>query len=105
MTYSAPEKAFKNKIMPKLRKIPKSYWFVKEAVALVGIPDIIGCINGRLITLELKRNIFETKKDTGRIVRQRREGHRIVSAGGYFAIACPENFEEIYKELLLLAKD
>jgi hypothetical protein len=99
-----PETKFKNKIMPRLRQIPSSYWFVKEAVNIVGIPDIIGCINGKFVGLELKREEYEANKGTGRVVRQKREGYRIKKAKGHHYFTYPENFEEVYKKLLLLTK-
>jgi hypothetical protein len=99
-----PETKFKNKILPRLKKITNSYWFVKEAVSLRGIPDLIGCINGTFVGLELKKSEAEARRQTGRIVRQRHELKTIRAAGGYGEIVYPENFEEIYMELLLLAE-
>jgi len=96
-----PETKFKNKILPKLKKLPNSYWFVHEAINRRGIPDIIGCVNGVFVGLELKKNEAEANRQTGRIIRQRAEIKRINDAYGFAAIVYPENFEDIYEQLQL----
>lgn len=48
------ETVFKKKVMSFLKTLPLT-WFVKiQQVALRGTPDILACINGVFIALELK---------------------------------------------------
>ena len=72
-------------------------------MALVGIPDIIGCLNGRFVALELKRNESEARRKTGKC---RLQGHilfTIRNAEGFAEFCYPENWEEIFKELSEIA--
>lgn len=98
-----PETKFKEKVLPLLRALPNS-WFVKtQLVAVLGIPDLLGCLNGKFVALELKRNSTEAKRLTGRV---RLQGHILLSirnAGGYAEFCYPENWEAIYKELSNIA--
>ncbi len=56
------ETVFKEKALKALRKIPLS-WFEKiQQVALRGTPDIIGCVNGRFVAIELKTEEGSTSK-------------------------------------------
>lgn len=48
------EKHFQDKVMRELRKIPKSWWFKINDRATVGIPDILGAVNGYSVLIELK---------------------------------------------------
>ena len=94
------ESSFKQKVRERLSRVPGLYYFVKEALALRGIPDIIGCYQGGFFAWELKRSKAEAKKKTGRIVLQRLIIERINSAGGLGAIVYPENFDEEFSHLL-----
>lgn len=85
--------------MQKLRAIPNSKWFVKEAKSIRGIPDIIGCISGRHIVLEVKRSEAEARGNTGRIVLQKQFIKETTKAGGYATFIYPENEAEILEEL------
>jgi len=52
------ETIFKEKILPELRKLG---YFVKiQQASIRGTPDLIGCINGVFIALELKTDIGKT---------------------------------------------
>ena len=89
------ESEFKDRhVIPWLRSIT-CYFFVKEAVAIRGIPDIIGCYKGMFFALELKRCKLDANKKTGRIVQQRYNLSLIHSNQGFAAIVYPENFEEV----------
>ncbi len=97
------EATFKKKVKRKLDAVPDLYYFVKEALALRGIPDIIGCYRGKFFAWELKRSYAETKKKTGRIVLQIHVLNLINKAGGIGCLVCPENLDEKLKELLELS--
>lgn len=78
------------------------YFFVKEALALRGIPDIIGCYHGVFFAWELKRSSKESKKKTGRIVLQKYILDKIRKSGGIGEIVYPENYDEKLRQLLEL---
>lgn len=88
------ETKFKNKIRPLLNAIPNSIWFKIQQVSLRGVPDFLGCINGRFVALELKKD--SKSRPTPLQVKVLLD---ITKAGGYSWIVCPENFEEIYAQL------
>lgn len=93
------ESTFQHKLIKMLRKIPKSSFIVKEAKAIRGIPDIIGCIDGTYVALEVKKNKGEAQKNTGRICLQKKFIRDIQCVGGYASFIYPENHEEILEEL------
>ena len=92
------------KIVPWLNSLAKAglpiYWFIKEAGAVRGIPDLVICVNGFFVVWELKRSRAEAEKQTGRIVLQRYTLTRVERANGRGRIVHPENLEELKKEIL-----
>lgn len=99
---SKKESAFQRKLLPKLRAIPNSWFAVKEAAALRGLPDIYGCINGTFVTLECKKSEEESQETTGRVVLQRKTLEDVRKAGGYASFIYPENMKYILQDLLKL---
>jgi hypothetical protein len=93
------ESKFQREFKGKLDALPNSYFFVKEAAALRGIPDIIGCCNGLFVALELKRSAAEARKKTGRIVLQKHIIGKMSRANGYALIVHPENADEVLEFL------
>lgn len=89
-----PESRFKNKVLPLLRRTFKGSWWHKvEAGAVGGIPDIIGCINGKFVALELKT-------DVGRATElQMWTLENIRAAGGFAEILRPSNIDLILAKL------
>lgn len=103
MARKQPETRFKEKILPILQKLPNSYFIKTQMVALLGVPDIIGCVSGKFCALELKRNSKEAKRLTGRV---RLQGHILLlirNAGGYAEFCYPENWEAIFSDLSKIA--
>lgn len=94
------EHDFQKKVKARLKAEPFLYEFTKEAAALRGIPDIIGCYKGRFFAWELKRSAKESRKLTGRIALQRHVLRLIQKAGGIGRLVHPDNFEECLAELL-----
>jgi hypothetical protein len=62
----------------------------------MGIPDIIGVINGRFFALELKSEKKKPSELQSYILR------RINLAGGYARSPTPETWDGIFKELVNL---
>lgn len=93
------ESVFKSRVIRELKKL--GIWhFTKEAMALRGLPDLIGCYQGRFFAWELKRSEAEANKKTGRIVLQRHILTLIRQAGGIGEIVYPENFDQCLADLL-----
>jgi len=94
-------------VIKKLKGVSGLYFFVKEAAAIRGIPDIVGCTrSGRFFAWELKRSksevYYKTKpglKLAGRTKLQWHNIEKIRRAGGIADFVYPENFREKLAEL------
>lgn len=83
-----PETRFKQKVQKLLDLIP-GLWRVKiQQKSLRGIPDMLVCINGRFIALELK--VGKNKPDPLQEYTMR----SITLAGGYAWEVTPKNLEK-----------
>lgn len=93
------EKAVENKIKKWLKD--RNYWFFKVHGSIFqpsGIPDILACINGKFVAIEVKRS-------EGGIISplQKAQIQKIKENGGIAGVACSmEEFLEILKEGKLL---
>ncbi len=88
-----PETKFKEKVLKKLRELD-GLWCVKtQFVSIAGIPDIIGCYNGRFFAWELKTDKGRATKLQQYILKQ------IGKAGGITAVVSPKTFEKDLKNL------
>lgn len=85
--------------MKKLKAIPRSYWFSKEAGSIRGISDIIGCINGVFVAIEVKRSLEESKKYSPRNALQDKFLKDILRVGGKAYKVYPENEEVVLDDL------
>lgn len=90
-----PETKFKNKALKALNQIPKSYWIKVQSVAVRGIPDILGVVNGRFVALELKVPPNKLRVGTLQwlIIGQ------LQKAGAYARELTPDTLEETLKDL------
>ena len=93
------ETTFKNRIRPQLRKLPNSTWIKIQQVAIRGTSDLIGCVAGWSVHLELKASLSD-KLDPLQLYHLR----QMQKAGGVALAACPENWAEIYAYLTKLAE-
>jgi hypothetical protein len=92
------ETIFKERIRPKLAELPHT-WFVKiQQAALRGTPDFLMCVHGVFVGMELKASEKEEPSEL-----QKYTLAQIRKAGGLALVVYPENFEEIYEDLKLLA--
>lgn len=99
------ESVFEKKFIERLKKLPHSWWPKKvDALSVRGLPDRIGCVNGRLCALEFKKDEGEARRKTGRIVLQHYVLGRIERAGGYAAVVFPENADFVFMELESIAR-
>lgn len=87
------ETRFKTRIRPILETLPRSWWLKTQLLALCGIPDFIGCVQGRFVALELKTEKGKATKLQEWVLQ------KIRHAGGYAAVVTPENFAEVLQDL------
>lgn len=94
------EKNFENRIRAFLKTLPNG-WHFKHwggGYAKSGIPDLIVCINGKFVAIEVKAS------DGKASPLQIRNINEINSAGGYAIVAYPEQFDELKKNLISISK-
>lgn len=96
------ETAFQHFVLDELNKV--GFFFTKEALAIRGLPDVIGVANGFFVALELKKNKQEASRKTGRIVLQKYWLEKFQCHLGFARIACPETWDQTYKDILLHCK-
>ena len=85
---AGPEKQFENKIKKYLDS--KGCWYVKyfaNAFTRKGIPDILACVNGRFLAIEVKADRGKPSE------LQLYERDKIIEAGGIAMILHPNGFE------------
>jgi len=93
-----PETKFRAKIRPYLEAIPNSWFESIQQKSICGTPDIIGCINGLFVGIELKAT-------DGKLTDlQAYKIEKIVKAGGLGILMTPDNWEETLKALNIIAK-
>lgn len=91
-----PETKFKEKVQDDLDTL-NSIWYLKtQEVSVRGVPDILMCLKGILIAIELK---VDSKLSELQIYNLR----KIKKAGGKSYVATPDNWKEIFQELKELA--
>lgn len=87
-----------NKVKPDLEKLPNT-WFVKvQMVALRGIPDVLLCVCGFFIAMELKK---DEKQGPSPLQEWNLQG--IGRAGGMAFVVHPGNWKETYELLKEIA--
>ena len=94
------ERTFKARVKRDLDALEGCYYFVKEARAIRGIPDIIGCVRGKFFALELKRDVRAR-----RTALQTYEMTKIRTADGFGAFANPQNWDTILGILTSYSKE
>jgi hypothetical protein len=93
-----PETRFRMRFRARLDKLPNSWFESIQQKAICGTPDIIGCVNGYFVGLELKAKA--SNKPT-RLQELKLE--LIRTAKGYSVTVHPGNMEEVLEHLEKLA--
>lgn len=93
-----PETIFKEKVLKDLRALPKTWAEKIQQVAIRGTPDILACVNGHFVSLELKRS-DKAKTDP----LQDYVLGKISDAGGMALVAHPLNWPDILAKLKKLS--
>jgi hypothetical protein len=89
-----PETLFRKKVVPLLKALPETHVMSIQQVARCGDPDLVLCVRGHFIALELK------KDDRSKPTRlQRHILEKIEKAGGVSLVVSPENWERVYTAL------
>ena len=96
----AEEKLFENKIKKFIKTLPKA-WFYKHwagAYSQSGIPDIICCINGRFVGIEVKAT-------NGKVSDLQLRNIKLINeSGGVGLIVKPSDFDTLKDTLIKITK-
>lgn len=94
-----PETKFRKKFRKYLDEIPNSWFESIQQKTINGTPDILGCINGIFVALELKSS---AKAPITPLQAFKIEA--INAAGGCSAIVHPGNFKDVLEALRKINK-
>lgn len=96
----AAEKIFENQIKKFLTSLPNTWYFKYWAgpYSKSGIPDIIACVNGHFVAIEVKAENGQASE------LQKRNIKLIESAKGNAYIVYPKDFERLKMELCDLCR-
>ena len=92
-----PETKFRQRVQRDLDTLPNTWAESIQQKSIRGSPDIISCINGLFVALELKI------KGNGLTPLQKYKGELIKKAGGVFLGVWPEDWDETFIHLKSLA--
>ncbi len=95
--YDIPEKDFQRTVLKKLRDIRGSFWVKLNDKVTAGLPDIIGCVAGIFIAIELKTKTKVTALQAYTL-------RKVDRAQGQTFVVNPGNFAAVYSQLLKLAE-
>lgn len=93
-----PETLLKERVLADLKLLPKTYAVKIQQVAIRGTPDILACINGYFVAIELKRD-EKQKPDP----MQKHQLGKIQGAAGYTYVVHPLNWPGVLASLTRLA--
>lgn len=100
METTGPEKIFENKIKAFIKF--KGGWYVKyfaNKMTKKGIPDILACINGYFLAIEVKASKGKPSE------LQIYNCEKIREAGGFAYVVYPSGFEQLKEIICDLKKD
>jgi len=86
-----PESRLKEKVLKDLKTIPNTYFIKIQQVVIRGTPDILACVSGRFVAIELKKDSTHQPD-----MRQDYELNKIKKAGGLGFVVTPANWEEVF---------
>lgn len=93
------ETKFKEKVLPELTAIPRTWWVKTQQVSISGTPDILGCVNGIFVALELKAKKGSPSK------LQEYNIKLINDCYGFGFVVYPQNWDGILRKIKELADD
>ncbi len=87
------EKHFQTAVLKKLRALPNSYWIKINDRVTLGLPDIIGCINGYYVAMELKTQTKVTRLQAHTLARMNK-------AGAFVFVTTPKTWDADFEEII-----
>lgn len=93
------EKHFQVKVRRHLKLLPNTWFFKASERSLAGIPDVILCVNGMFIALELKRSLKSKATPLQLYCLE-----LINKSKGIGIVATPENWDKIYGVLKIISE-
>jgi hypothetical protein len=94
-----PETLFKEKVQKDLKKLPNTWCEKIQQVCIRGTPDLLCCIAGKFVAIELKASSSEVPD-----ALQDHKLQSIANADGMALVVNPENWTETYIVLETLAR-
>jgi hypothetical protein len=95
-----PETIFKEQVLKDLKEFPNGYFEKIQQVGKRGTPDIMGCLNGYAVVIELKKDA-KSKPDK----LQQHKLKKYEKACALTFVACPATWPEIYKRLIIISTE
>jgi len=87
---STPERNFRDRLVAWLKQLPRTVVFSIQQVSIRGTADLICCINGKFVSIEVKAS-----EDAQISALQRYNLEKVVAVGGGIAlIISPEGFKK-----------
>lgn len=93
-----PESILKQRVLKDLKTLPNTYAVKIQQVVIRGTPDILACVNGKFVAIELKKD-SNVKPDALQI----HELKKIFRAGGLGCVVHPDNWQETFEHLQKLS--
>lgn len=93
------ETKFQNRVLKDLKSLPNTWVLKTQERARRGIPDILSCVAGHFVAIELKASQEAIVSPL-----QCYEISKIEHSGGYSYIAYPENWDSVLKEIKQIVK-
>ena len=87
-----------SKLRPFLDSLPECEYFIKEAVSIRALPDIVGVWRGLPFYLEVKRSVSELSCPRTKL--QDYTLKKFEKAGAFSSFIYPENAQEVLRELI-----
>lgn len=97
--YMQGETLFKNKVLKMLKTLPNTWVLKTQELSRRGTPDILMCVSGKFVALELKANP-KSKVSALQVFNI----DKINKSGGLGAVASPEDFPEVFAKIKNLAE-
>ncbi len=91
------ETIFKLKVMRDMKKLPNLWLLKTQERARKGVPDILACVNGKFVAIELKVRSKEATPLQARVLGQ------IQSAGGIGFATDPDSWATHYERIKEIA--
>ena len=91
------EKTLQTKVLKQLRLLPCSHWIKLNDRATIGLPDIIGCVGGQYVAIELKTQTKLTKLQAHTLKKMQ-------GAGAVTYVVYPKTWPDVLKELTVFAE-